>query len=59
MLTPADFTKTSSPDPGTSSRVILVSSEGLISDFGDIRLMIGGAASGVAGDGSSGVSIGE
>ena len=59
MLTPVDLTMTSLASSGASSRAISVFSSGLASNFGDARLRSGGGVSGVAGDKSNGVSIGE
>ena len=50
MLTPADFTMTSSARPGVSSEVMFTFSSGVVSIFNEARLMKGRGASGVAGD---------
>ena len=52
MLTPADFTMTSSADPAASSRVVSLFSSVIASGFGKVRPMNGDGASGVAGDDS-------
>ena len=50
MLTPADFTMTSSVRPGASSKVMFVFSSALVSILKEVRLRKGRGVSGVAGD---------